>query len=206
MPQCQALSYLPAFFGEVDAARTLHAYVAISRHAFQRRGHRWRSNVQFFGQTRADRCLVFLKHLPDRLQIIFLRNASLFSSQIFSRLTCCRQHRRAAAASAVALIWCQRIRVRQCSQPLDRAAGAPFSGIRSNRRRLCTMSAFTTLKSVLFSYSPKHSALPEDYFVRRTPCRSPAILVSILIAFGLILGAVILVFVGFAAMAREARH
>jgi hypothetical protein len=58
---------------------------------------------------------------------------------------------------------------------------------------------------MLFSYSPKRSALPEDYFVREDAMSFTAILVSIVIAFGLILGAVILVFVGVAAMAREAR-
>jgi hypothetical protein len=57
---------------------------------------------------------------------------------------------------------------------------------------------------MLLAYSPKRSALPEDYFVREDTMSFTAILVSIVIAFGLILGA-ILVFVGVASMAREAR-
>lgn len=57
----------------------------------------------------------------------------------------------------------------------------------------------------MFTSPKRRSALPEVYFHSEDAMSFSAILVSIVIASGVILGACILVFVGIAAMAREAR-
>ena len=82
--QRQALGDLPAFFAEIDAPVALDFHEAVARHALERSRHRGRRDVQFFGQARADRRLIFLKHFPDRLEVIFLGYAGFFASQKFS--------------------------------------------------------------------------------------------------------------------------
>src|ERR1700676_1660954 len=84
MPQRQVFGKLSAFLRQVDPPPALHAHVAVARHAFQGGGHRGRSNFQFLGKPRADGCVVLFQHLPDRLQIVFLRYACLFSPQLNS--------------------------------------------------------------------------------------------------------------------------
>jgi hypothetical protein len=89
---------------------------------------------------------------------------------------------------------------------LDRAAGAPFSGIRSNRRRLSLHNKrFYYFEIYAIFLFPEALCAPRRLLCSEDAMSFTAILVSILIAFGLIFGAVILVFVGVAAMAREAR-
>src|SRR2546427_949584 len=78
-----------ALGGKLDAAVARHAQVVVARHAFEgRRDRRWR-DAQFFRQVRADRRLLLLDHLPDRLEVIFLRDAGFFSPQTASFKTAC---------------------------------------------------------------------------------------------------------------------
>lgn len=81
MPQRKAFRKLPAFARKVDAAQTIDAHVAITRHALQGRGDRRRRYIQFFGKASADGRLVFLEHLPDGLEVIFLRHTGFITPQ-----------------------------------------------------------------------------------------------------------------------------
>src|SRR6266581_5434315 len=72
---------LAAFLRQVDSPASFHAHVPIARHALQRRRHRGRSYFQFLGKPRADGRMVLFQHLPDSLQVIFLRHACFFSPQ-----------------------------------------------------------------------------------------------------------------------------
>jgi hypothetical protein len=71
-----------------------------------------------------------------------------------------------------------------------------------SRRKLLLL----ILEFMLLSYSPKHFTRRSPRLLRSEDAMSfTAIFVSILIAAGLILGAIVLVFVGVATMAGEAR-
>src|SRR6266403_1625566 len=101
MPQRQVFGNLSAFLRQVDLPAALHAHMSVARHALQRGGHRGRSNFQFLGEPRADGRVVLFQHLPNRLQIIFLRYACLFSPQrhsYFSAVLCSRFSLRPAAS------------------------------------------------------------------------------------------------------------
>ena len=97
MAQRQALGDLPAFFAEIDAAGALDFHEAVARHALERRGYRWRRDIQFFGEARADRRLIFFEHFPDGLQIIFLGYAGFLAFQECSRASNGLQNGRASS-------------------------------------------------------------------------------------------------------------
>src|SRR5215469_6513360 len=73
----------------MNSAAALHLDVIVARHALQRRGHRRWGNVEFLREARADRHLVFFEHLPDGLQIVFLRYTGLPASHFFSSTLSC---------------------------------------------------------------------------------------------------------------------
>src|SRR6267378_6656312 len=101
MPQRKVFGKLSAFLRQVDPPAALNAHVSVAHHAFQGGGHRGRCNFQFLGEPRADGRVVLFQHLPDRLQIIFLRYACLFSPQrhsYFSSVLCSRFSLRPAAS------------------------------------------------------------------------------------------------------------
>src|SRR5258708_24775974 len=81
MTESEALGKLPAFARQVNAPAAVHANVAVACHALQGGRHRRRRYIQFFGQARADGRLIFLKHLPDGFEVIFLRYACLLTPQ-----------------------------------------------------------------------------------------------------------------------------
>src|SRR5260370_4365194 len=75
---------LPALLRQVNSPASFHAHVSVARHALQSGGYSGRSHFQFFRKPRADRRVVLFEHLPDGLQVIFLRYACFFSLQLIS--------------------------------------------------------------------------------------------------------------------------
>src|SRR6202041_3146200 len=78
--QDQVLRRSLAFRGEFDASPAPDMKVARASHSLQRSRNGRGSDAEVFGQTRADRDLLFLDDLPDRLEVVFLRNAGLFAA------------------------------------------------------------------------------------------------------------------------------
>src|SRR5713101_5866365 len=89
MPQREMFRTLAALLRKVDPSAAFDPHVAVARHALQCSSHRRRSYFQFFREPCADGHLVLFQHLPDGLQIIFLRYAGLFSPQRSSYLAAC---------------------------------------------------------------------------------------------------------------------
>jgi hypothetical protein len=81
MANHEALSDFAAFGSEEDLAAALHLDMSVARHAFQGCGNRGRSDIQLFGEARADGNLILLKHFPNGLEVIFLRNAGFLAAQ-----------------------------------------------------------------------------------------------------------------------------
>src|SRR5882724_3325313 len=81
MPHRQPLRHCPALASKIDPPAPLHPHQIIPRHPLNRGSNRRRRHAQFLSQPRADRSLILLEHLPNRLEVIFLRNASLFPPQ-----------------------------------------------------------------------------------------------------------------------------
>ena len=81
MAEHEVLGDFAALGGEQDLAIALNLDVAVARHAFYGGGNGGGSDVEFFGQAGADGELVFLAHLPDGLEVIFLRNAGFIATQ-----------------------------------------------------------------------------------------------------------------------------
>jgi hypothetical protein len=72
MSKHQMLGDFAAFGGEKDLATALDVDVAVAGHALDRGSDRRRGDVELFGETSTDGDLVFLMHLPDGLEVIFL--------------------------------------------------------------------------------------------------------------------------------------
>src|SRR5579864_1813834 len=70
MAKRQTLRDRAAFLREIDAPGTLDTHEAVARHTFQSSRYCGRSDAQFLCQTRADWRVVFLKHLPDGLEVV----------------------------------------------------------------------------------------------------------------------------------------
>src|ERR1700758_5161748 len=81
MAEHEALGNFAALGSEKDLASALDFDVAIASHALDGGGDGGRSDVELFGETSADGDLIFLAHLPDGLEVVFLRNAGLLSAQ-----------------------------------------------------------------------------------------------------------------------------
>jgi hypothetical protein len=77
----EAVSEAAAFGSEKDASTTAHLDVTIAGHALESGGDGGRSDVEFFGEAGADGDLVFLKHFPNGLEVIFLRNTGFIAAQ-----------------------------------------------------------------------------------------------------------------------------
>lgn len=67
--------------GEKDVATSFNGDVAVANHALDGGGDSGRSNVELFGEVSTDRDCVRLAHLPDDLEVIFLRNAGFIAAQ-----------------------------------------------------------------------------------------------------------------------------
>jgi len=87
MAKHEFLGDLVALGGEKDMPAPLNLNVAVARHALDRSGDSGRSDVKLFGETSTDRDLVFLTHLPDGLEVIFLRNAGFLAAHRVSGKT-----------------------------------------------------------------------------------------------------------------------
>src|SRR5277367_1061013 len=79
MPQSQSFRHHAPFVCKIDPAGSLHAHVPVARHTLQCCRHRRRRHLQLLSQARTDRRLILFQHLPNRLEIVFLRNASFLS-------------------------------------------------------------------------------------------------------------------------------
>ena len=75
MAQRQPFGFAASFSREANVAIAFHAQQAVASHALERGGHRGRRDFQFFREPRANRGLIVLFELPDRLQIIFAGDA-----------------------------------------------------------------------------------------------------------------------------------
>ena len=79
--QGQSLGNHPPFPCQIDPPSPIHPHMSIPRHALQSRGYRWGRHLQLLRQPRANRSLILLKHLPNCLEVILLRNAGFLSPQ-----------------------------------------------------------------------------------------------------------------------------
>src|SRR5690348_2869102 len=79
VPQHKVFGDLLPFWRKRYVAVAQHADVAIARHALHGGCYGGRGYAKLLSQTRADRRLLFLNKLPDRLKVIFLRDACLFA-------------------------------------------------------------------------------------------------------------------------------
>ena len=79
--QHEMLCEFAALGGELDSAPALNFDVAVASHAFDCGGDRGWSDVQFFGETRADGSLLLLEHFPNGFEVIFLRDAGFIAAQ-----------------------------------------------------------------------------------------------------------------------------
>src|SRR5260370_40949912 len=69
-----------AFRGQLDSSVPVDAQIPAPCHALECSGDgRW-CDAKIFGKARADGLLLFLNKLPDRFQVVFLRDAGLFTT------------------------------------------------------------------------------------------------------------------------------
>ena len=77
----EALREFTPLSGEQNFAAPLHFDVTVASHALNGGGNRGGSDVEFLGKAGTDGNLIFLVHLPNGFEVIFLRNASLIATQ-----------------------------------------------------------------------------------------------------------------------------
>ena len=85
MAQDQVLCDRSALARQTDFAVAADTRVTSARHPLKCGCDGWRSNSEVFRETRAYRTLALLHGLPDRLQVIFLRDARCFPTHNPSR-------------------------------------------------------------------------------------------------------------------------